>query len=58
MRDSLLQAEDLAGFHRDWIRPDNATLFVVGDTTMDEILPLLEKYFGGWKRPRSASENW
>ena len=44
---------DLVDFHRDWIRPDNATLFVVGDTTMDEVLPLLEENFGGWKSPRS-----
>jgi zinc protease len=47
-----LQAGDLAAFHRRWIRPDNGTLFVVGDTTLDEVLPLLEAYLGNWKRPR------
>ncbi len=45
--------EDLVAFHRDWLRPDNATLFVVGDTTMEQVLPLLEKAFGNWKAPRS-----
>ncbi|MEM9879928.1 MAG: pitrilysin family protein [Pseudomonadota bacterium] len=45
---------DLIGFHSRWIRPDNATLFVVGDTTLAEILPLLDKRFGTWKAPSAA----
>ncbi|MBT8063967.1 MAG: insulinase family protein [Gammaproteobacteria bacterium] len=43
--------EDLIGFHRDWIRPDNATLFVVGDTDLEAVLPVLEKHFGDWAAP-------
>ncbi len=46
-----LSRDDLVAFHRDWLRPDNATIFVVGDTTMEEILPMLEKRFGDWKAP-------
>lgn len=42
---------DLIAFHEAWIRPDNATLFVVGDTSLAEIKPLLEKAFGNWKAP-------
>lgn len=42
-RDNLLQ------HHQQWYRPNNATLVVVGDTTLAEVLPLLEKKFGGWK---------
>jgi zinc protease len=38
-------------FQRDWLRPDNATIFVVGDVTMDEIKPMLEKQFGNWSAP-------
>lgn len=49
-----LTRDDLADFHRTWIRPSNGTLFVVGDTTMAEILPLLEKYFGDWREDRRA----
>ncbi len=45
--------DDLVGFHRTWIRPDNATIFVVGDVTMSEIKPMLEKYFGNWETPRT-----
>ncbi len=47
-----LNRKDLQRFHQTWIRPDNATLFVVGDTTMSEIIPLLNKRFGNWKKPK------
>ena len=40
--------DDLIGFYRHWIRPDNATIFVVGDTSLGEIQPLLESRFGSW----------
>ena len=43
--------DDLAAFQRRWLRPDNATLVVVGDTTMAQIKPLLEQRFGGWHAP-------
>jgi predicted Zn-dependent peptidase len=44
---------DLTAFHDTWMRPDNATIFVAGDTTLAELLPLLEKRFGDWKAPAS-----
>jgi len=40
---------DLIAFHDAWMRPDNATIFVAGDTTLAELMPLLEKRFGDWK---------
>jgi predicted Zn-dependent peptidase len=43
--------DDLVGFYNRWIRPDNATIFVVGDTTMQELMPLLESRFGNWAAP-------
>jgi zinc protease len=49
-----LTRDDLVDFHQTWIRPSNGTLFVVGDTTMDEILPMLNKRFGKWKENRKA----
>ena len=39
----------LEAFHATWVKPNNATLLVVGDTTMAEIQPKLEKLFAGWK---------
>jgi zinc protease len=48
---SALSAEDMRRFHRDWVRPDNATLVVVGDIRPSELKPLLEKHLGGWRAP-------
>ena len=41
--------EDLARFHETWFKPNNATLLVVGDTTLNELKPKLEKLFATWK---------
>jgi predicted Zn-dependent peptidase len=39
-------APDLAAFHAALLQPDRAVLFVVGDTSLKAILPLLETHFG------------
>jgi predicted Zn-dependent peptidase len=44
-----LTPADLTSFHDDWLRPDKATIFVVGDTTLANIMPLLERSFGDWR---------
>jgi zinc protease len=36
-------------FHDSWLRPSNSTMVVVGDTTLVEVMPKLEKLFAGWK---------
>lgn len=41
--------EDLVGYHATWFQPSTATLAVVGDTTLAELLPLLEKRLASWK---------
>lgn len=41
--------DKLLDYHKTWFRPNNATLVVVGDTTMAEIKPKLEKLFAKWK---------
>ncbi len=46
---AAVQVADLNAFHDTWLRPDTATVFVVGDTTLAEITPLLEKSFGDWR---------
>ncbi len=48
-----LTREDLVQFHADWIRPDNATIFMVGDITLAEATAALEKAFGDWQAPAS-----
>jgi predicted Zn-dependent peptidase len=49
-----LKREDLAGFHARWFRPDTARIFVVGDTTLDQVVKILEGSFGNWKANRMA----
>ncbi len=46
---SSVTREDLVAFKDTWMRPDNGSIFVVGDTTMAEIKPLLERNFGAWR---------
>lgn len=41
--------EDLAKFHETWFKPNNATLLIVGDTSLSEMQPKLEKLFASWK---------
>ena len=45
---------DIKAFHARWIRPDNARILVVGDTTLDQIKPQLERTFGSWKASQTA----
>ena len=49
-----LTRDDLVAFHRDWVRPQDATLIVVGDTTLKDIVPLLDKHLGDWKGQADA----
>jgi len=44
-----LAREDLVAFHSTWIRPNNATLVVVGNVSMAELAPKLERAFGDWQ---------
>ena len=41
--------QDLAKFHDTWFKPNNATLLVVGDTTLAEIEPKLKTLLASWK---------
>ncbi len=49
--------EDLVAFHETWFRPNNATMIVVGDTTLAEIRPLLEKHFARWEPGEVPEKN-
>ncbi len=41
-----MTAEDLRQHHQTWFTSDNATLIVSGDITMQDLIPLAEKYLG------------
>lgn len=46
---------DVSAFHQSWVHPAKAEIFVVGDTSLKEIKPLLEKRFGNWKPAGAAA---
>ncbi|MGV3774411.1 MAG: M16 family metallopeptidase [Verrucomicrobiales bacterium] len=52
-----LKREQMQKFYDTWFKANNATLIVVGDTTMDEIKPKLEKHFGNWKKGETPKKN-
>lgn len=41
---------EVRDFYDRWYRPGNATLVVVGDTSMDEVLPMVRRWFGAFER--------
>ncbi|MGE3468067.1 MAG: M16 family metallopeptidase [Pyrinomonadaceae bacterium] len=49
--------EELEKFHSTWFKPNNATLVIVGDTTMAEIKPKLEALFANWKPGSVPTKN-
>mgnify|MGYP001031799696 CR=1 FL=1 len=50
---AALTPEALRATHARWFRPDIARIVVVGDITMDELLPRLDAAFGRWPVVRS-----
>ncbi|WP_313536223.1 pitrilysin family protein [Sphingomonas sp.] len=49
-----LSRDDLFAFHRAWIRPDKAKLFVVSDLPLAQVKAALEARFGDWKGEGAA----
>jgi zinc protease len=47
----------MARFHATWFKPNHATLMVVGDTTLAEIQPKLEKLFSAWTPGETPQKN-
>ncbi|MCA1798036.1 MAG: insulinase family protein [Xanthomonadaceae bacterium] len=48
---------DLQAFHSTWFKPNNATLVVVGDVSMAEMQPKLERLFRGWQPGEVPEKN-
>ncbi len=45
---------DVRGFQQHWLKPNNATIVVTGDISMEELTAKLEKRFGTWQKRRRA----
>jgi zinc protease len=54
---SKITRDHLVAFHQAWFKPNNATLVVVGDTSMSEIRPRLQALFGNWEPGEVATKN-
>ncbi|MBT0666845.1 insulinase family protein [Novosphingobium profundi] len=52
---AALTPADLKAAHDKWLRPDLARITVVGDVTMGELKPMLERAFGQWKAPATPA---
>ena len=46
---SAMTRADLVRFHRTWFKPNHATLVIVGDVSLAEIQPKLERLFSRWQ---------
>ncbi|WP_332639603.1 M16 family metallopeptidase [Brevundimonas sp.] len=51
---SALTRADLVATHEAWVRPDNATIFIVSDLPLAQVTPQLEAAFGDWRAPSAA----
>lgn len=45
---------DVQDFYKKYYAPDNAYLVIVGDVKMNEVKPLVEKAFDGWKKSNTV----
>lgn len=52
-----LTREDMQKFYKTWFKANNATIIVVGDTTMEEIKPRLEKAFANFPKGEVPKKN-
>lgn len=52
-----IKRDDLVAFYNNWFKPNNATLAVVGDITLDELVSKLEGKFGQWKKGEVPDRN-
>ncbi|HEX2521765.1 MAG TPA: pitrilysin family protein, partial [Terriglobia bacterium] len=54
---SKLTRADVEKFHQTWFKANNATLVIVGGTTLAEITPKLEQLFKGWQKGEVPKKN-
>ena len=54
---TAMSRDDLKKFHRTWFNPAGGTMVVVGDTTLAEVQPKLERLFRGWKSTEVPKKN-
>ena len=43
-----ITTDSLKNFHESWFKPNNATLIIVGDVSLERMTPMLERLFASW----------
>ena len=58
-RDSIqwMKRESMIQYMQESMSPSNATILVVGDTNLDEVMTILENKFGKWSDSQSYQDN-
>jgi zinc protease len=51
---TAITRDELNAFHQQWVRPDNAKIFVVSDRPLAEIVSHLNAKFSDWPAPAAA----
>jgi zinc protease len=54
---SKLTRDDVVKFYTTWMKPNNATMVVVGDVDMKDLVAKMEKRFGAWKGAEVPKKN-
>jgi zinc protease len=54
---SGISLQQLKDFHATWFKSNHATIVVTGDTSMEEIVPGIERVFGSWQRGDTPQKN-
>ncbi len=54
---SKITRDDILKFYTTWIKPNNATLVVVGDIEMNDLVSKIEKRFAQWKQGDVPKKN-
>jgi zinc protease len=49
--------QQLKDFHSTWFKPNHATIVVTGDTSMAEVVPMIENVFGQWQGGDTPQKN-
>lgn len=52
-----ISRDSLVDYHRTWFKPNNATMIVVGDTSMEEMKPKLERLLRNWEPGTTPTKN-
>ncbi len=53
-----LTREEVVKYYETWLKPNNATLVVTGDVSLEELRGMVGKYFGSWKQGKVPTINF